>query len=64
MNCKICNKETDIIFNINLDPIPICNNCAIKITTQQLWNMFGSEFQVKQNNIERCKYCLGNHPVP
>ena len=33
--CKICGNNTNIIFNIDLKAIHICENCATSIFIQQ-----------------------------
>lgn len=33
--CKICETETDVVFNIELTPVPICEKCAPPIFIQQ-----------------------------
>lgn len=33
--CKICGKETDVIFNINFKVVHICDDCARSIFIQQ-----------------------------
>lgn len=33
--CKICGEPTKVIFNINFEAIPICENCATRIFLQQ-----------------------------
>ena len=38
-NCKVCNKETNIVFNINWKKTSICNNCANAITLQQIQDL-------------------------
>jgi len=35
-NCKICSTKTLNIFNINLEPILICENCASSIFIQRV----------------------------
>lgn len=36
MNCKICGKYTESIFNINFKKVYICESCANTITSQQI----------------------------
>lgn len=33
--CKICGAKTETIFNINLEAVPICEDCAKSIFIQQ-----------------------------
>lgn len=33
--CKICNQDTNIVFNISFKPTPICESCASSIFIQQ-----------------------------
>ena len=35
-NCKLCERETDVIFNIGFKKINICDNCALLITKQEV----------------------------
>ena len=34
--CKLCDKETNIIFNIRYRAVNICNMCALSITKQEV----------------------------
>ena len=34
--CKLCGEETPNVFNINFDATPICEDCAMSITLQQI----------------------------
>lgn len=34
--CKICGIETEAIFGIKLQPVPICEYCSTTITMQQV----------------------------
>lgn len=33
--CKVCGEPTNVIFNINLRALPICEDCATNIFLQQ-----------------------------
>ena len=33
--CKLCDEPTKYVFNIKLEAIPICNDCANSIFLQQ-----------------------------
>lgn len=36
--CKVCDNETESVFNINFKAVPICESCATKIFIQQaMW---------------------------
>ena len=37
--CKVCEQPTEIVFNINLKAVPICESCARAITVQQVVDM-------------------------
>jgi hypothetical protein len=34
--CKLCGKETNIVFNIKFKAVPICDYCALTITNQNV----------------------------
>jgi ribosome-binding protein aMBF1 (putative translation factor) len=34
--CKICGRETDVIFNIRFKAVHICDYCALSITNQNV----------------------------
>ena len=35
--CRVClKKKTSIRFNINFDPVPVCDDCAWSIALQQV----------------------------
>lgn len=33
--CKVCNDKTEVVFNIDFKPTPICEGCATAIFIQQ-----------------------------
>lgn len=35
LTCKICGDKTKVGFNINLELVPICQNCATAIFLQE-----------------------------
>lgn len=35
MKCKICNKQTEVVYIINTYEIPVCENCSSEIFIQQ-----------------------------
>ena len=35
LKCRVCGYLTNIVFNINLEAVPICQSCATAITTQE-----------------------------
>lgn len=45
--CKLCNKETDCVYNINLKATSICEGCGRAIAKQELDDMFQAQ---KENN--------------
>jgi len=50
--CKICNTPTEVVFNINLDATPICEDCAQRIFLQQaMW-------YVKEGDVQKAKKIL------
>lgn len=38
--CKVCDEPTKTYYNINYKATPICEDCARKITRQELDDMF------------------------
>lgn len=38
-NCKLCNKKTETVFNINWKPLYVCESCAMSITKQQVHSL-------------------------
>lgn len=34
--CRVCNKETNVVFNINFKAVAVCESCANKITMQNV----------------------------
>ena len=44
-NCKLCSEPTDVVFNIELNATPICENCASSIFIQQ------ANWYVKQPSV-------------
>lgn len=38
--CKLCERKTNIVFNVNLRVVYICQKCATKIARQELEDMF------------------------
>lgn len=37
--CKVCAKQTPVVFNINFKAVPVCESCANQITLQQVQNL-------------------------
>jgi len=33
--CKICGNKTEVVFNIDFNAVPICEDCATAIFIQQ-----------------------------
>lgn len=46
-HCRLCNKETYCVYNINLKAISICESCGRAIAKQELDDMFQAQ---KENN--------------
>lgn len=46
-HCRLCNKETYCVYNINLKAISICESCGRAIAKQELDDMFQTQ---KENN--------------
>ena len=62
--CKICGKETDIVFNMDLNPIPICNSCANSITIQHVMSLVRNNEPIKFDTIkETIRKTIENYPV-
>jgi len=63
--CKICKKETEIVFNIGFKAVPICENCAKTIFIQQA-NWYAQQKQnltiqhTTNRNCATCLYCQTN----
>ena len=36
LKCKVCDKETENVFNVRLKPVAICEECANAIAMQQV----------------------------
>ena len=34
--CRLCGKQTATVFNINLKPVHVCDECALTITKQEV----------------------------
>lgn len=39
-NCKLCDRETTVFFNILLNKVSICDSCATAITLQNVNHVF------------------------
>ncbi len=39
-NCKVCDKPTEQIFNIDLKKTPICKDCEYRIVKQSVMDMY------------------------
>lgn len=37
--CSLCEKETDVVYNIGFTAIHICESCANAITLQQVTDL-------------------------
>ena len=57
--CLMCNKETDMIININLNAKPLCNSCSFTISMQTL------RWLVDEHNISKSKAesLINNLPI-
>ena len=49
--CRVCDKDTDIVFNINLKRVFICDKCAALITMQNV-TAICSEMISQPNSLE------------
>lgn len=47
--CKICGSPTKVVFNINFEATPICEDCAIKIFIQQ------AQWYVKEGEVNKAR---------
>lgn len=36
IQCKLCEKPTQFTYNINFKAVPICEECALAITKQEV----------------------------
>jgi len=34
--CRLCGEQTNVVFNINFTAVPICDECALAITKQEV----------------------------
>ena len=50
--CVICGKETDLVYNINWKAVPICKQCALSITKQEV-SSWVIKKRVEYEEIER-----------
>ena len=48
-NCKICGRETDNVFSILLEPVPICESCSCAIVLQHVRNLCERQQKEKRN---------------
>ena len=44
-SCVVCGEKTEIIFNINYDPVAICERCANQITAQHVKDLIDKNAQ-------------------
>ena len=47
--CRICKTPTEVGFNVNLDVVPICEDCATAIFIQQ------AQWYVKQRDVNKAR---------
>lgn len=47
--CRICKTPTEVGFNINLDVVPICEECASKFFLQQ------AQWYVKEEEVNKAR---------
>ena len=45
--CKICGRETDNVFSILLEPIPICESCSCAIVLQHVCDLCERQQKVR-----------------
>lgn len=52
--CKICNELTDIVFNVNFEATPICEDCAQRIFIQQaMWYVKEKEVSKARKAVKK-----------
>ena len=44
-NCKVCGDPTDVVFNIRLKAVPVCEKCACSIAMQQVVDVMGKRIE-------------------
>jgi hypothetical protein len=53
--CKLCDEKTSNKFNINFKAVPICEGCAVAITSQQVtWWSRQSDEQAEPAVCDTC----------
>ena len=56
--CKVCDKETEVVFNINFKATPICESCATNIFAQQaIWYTQQKQTLPMDNVDDSCEIC-------
>jgi len=56
--CKLCEEETEVVFNINFKATPICESCASRIFLQQAqWYTQQKEILPIDNVDDSCEIC-------
>lgn len=45
--CKICGEKTEVVFNLNLKAVPICEDCANAIVLQQIPDLVRQRKNIK-----------------
>lgn len=51
--CRLCGDPTEVVFNIRLHRVPVCERCACSITMQQATDVMGKrieEEKIKKRN--------------
>lgn len=49
--CKLCNTETNIIFNIRFKRTPVCQSCADSISLQNIQDLFSKNSIRVENRV-------------
>lgn len=49
--CKLCNNETNIIFNIKFKAMPICQSCADSISLQNIQDLLTNNSIRVENRV-------------
>lgn len=50
--CLVCLEETDVIVNIRLRPMPVCDRCCLAITKQTVDSLTMERKRDKESGVE------------
>lgn len=53
-NCKVCGDKTNVVVNIKLKAIPVCNSCCSSIFIQQARWYIDNENKVDDEESAEC----------